>query len=93
MTIDLPPVLRLTLKQLRIVVKPYNIIHNQAKLPSAIKVVKGEEDNLAKPANNIIEAKDRDVIKPTKKARPCLPGLAKETFVPNKDNKSKIKFV
>jgi hypothetical protein len=92
-TIDPSPVPRSTLKQLRIVVKSYDIIQNQAKLLSAIEVVKGKKDNLAKLANNIIKAKDRDIIKLTKEARLCLPGLAKETFVPNKDNKSKVEFV
>jgi hypothetical protein len=33
------------------------------------------------------------MVKLTKKARLCLPSLARETFVPNKDNKSKMKFV
>jgi hypothetical protein len=33
------------------------------------------------------------MIKLTKKARLYLPSLAKETFVPNKDNKSKVKFI
>jgi hypothetical protein len=74
-------------------VKPYNIIQDQAELPSAIEVVKGEENNLAKPVNSIIEAKDRDMVKPTEEACPCLPGLARETFVPDKDNKSKVEFV
>jgi hypothetical protein len=41
----------------------------------------------------VIKAKDRDMVKLTKKARLCLPGLAKETFVPDKDNKSKIEFI
>jgi hypothetical protein len=58
-----------------------------------IKIVKSKKDNLAKPANNIIKAKDRDVIKPTKEACLCLPSLARKTFVPDKDNKSKVKFV
>jgi hypothetical protein len=58
-----------------------------------IKVVKGEKDNLAEPANSVIKIKDRDVVKPAKKARLCLSGLARETFVPNKNDKSKIKFV
>jgi hypothetical protein len=62
-------------------------------LPNIIKVVKGEEDNLIEPANNVIEAKDRDVVKLTKEACLCLFSLAKETFVPDKDNKSKVEFV
>jgi hypothetical protein len=33
------------------------------------------------------------MVKLTKEACLCLPGLAKKTFVPNKDNKSKVKFV
>jgi hypothetical protein len=33
------------------------------------------------------------VVKLTKEARPCLPSLAKETFVPDKDDKSKVEFV
>jgi hypothetical protein len=75
------------------VVRLYSIIQNQAKLPNIIKVVKGEEDNLTKPVNSVIKARNRDVIKLTKKARLCLSGLAKKTFVSNKDNKSKIEFI
>jgi hypothetical protein len=41
----------------------------------------------------MIKARDRDVIKLIREAYPCLPGLAKETFVPDKDNKSKVEFV
>jgi hypothetical protein len=41
----------------------------------------------------MIKAKDRDIIKLTREARSCLSGLAKETFVPDKDNKSEVKFV
>jgi hypothetical protein len=74
-------------------VKPYGIIQDRAKLPSAIKVVKSKEDNLTEPANNVIKAKDRDMVKLTKEACLCLPGLAKETFVPDKDNESKIEFI
>jgi hypothetical protein len=58
-----------------------------------IKVIKGKKDNLIEPANNIIKAKDRDMVKLTGEARLCLPGLAKKTFMPNKDNKSKVKFI
>jgi hypothetical protein len=75
------------------VVKSYGIIQDQAKLPNTIKVVKGKEDNLTKPANNIIKIKDKNVIKPAEKACLCLSGLARETFVPDKDNKSKVKFI
>jgi hypothetical protein len=92
-TINSLPVSELTLKQLRMAVRPYSIIQDRAKLLSAIEVVKGEEDDLAEPANSVIEAKDRDVVKLTREARPCLSGLAKETFVSDKDNKSEIKFV
>jgi hypothetical protein len=74
-------------------VGPYGIIQDQAKLPSAIEVVKGKEDNLIEPANDVIKTKDRDVVKLTKEACLCLPGLARETFVPNKDNKSEVEFV
>jgi hypothetical protein len=87
------PVFKSTLKQLKIAVRPYGIIQDQAKLPSIIEVVKGKEDNLAEPANSVIKAKDRDVVKLTREARPCLPGLAKETFVPDEDNKSEVEFV
>jgi hypothetical protein len=41
----------------------------------------------------VIKAKDRDMVKLTREAYLCLPGLAKETFVPDKDNRSKIEFV
>jgi hypothetical protein len=58
-----------------------------------IKVIKNKEDNLAKPANSVIKTKDRNMVKPTEEACPCLPSLARETFVPDKDNKSKVKFV
>jgi hypothetical protein len=75
------------------VIRPYNIIQDRAKLPSAIKVVKGREDDLTEPANSVIEARDRDVVEPTEETRPCLPGPAEKTFVPNKDNKSKIEFI
>jgi hypothetical protein len=74
-------------------VRSYGIIQDRAKLPSTIKVVEGREDDLAKPANNVIKARNRDVIKLTREARPCLPGLARETFVPDKDNKSEVEFV
>jgi hypothetical protein len=74
-------------------VRPYGIIQDQAKLPSVIKVVKGEEDNLAEPANNVIETKDKDVIKLTEEACSCLSGLAKETFMPDKDDRSKVEFI
>jgi hypothetical protein len=33
------------------------------------------------------------MIKLAKKTCLCLPGLAKETFVPDKDNKSKVEFI
>jgi hypothetical protein len=33
------------------------------------------------------------VVKLTEEACLCLSGLAKKTFVPNKDNKNKVKFV
>jgi hypothetical protein len=33
------------------------------------------------------------VVKLTREARPYLSGPAKETFVPDKDNKSKVEFV
>jgi hypothetical protein len=58
-----------------------------------IEVVKSKEDNLTELANSVIEARDRDVIKLTEEACSCLPSLAKETFMPNKNNKSKVKFV
>jgi hypothetical protein len=74
-------------------VRPYGIIQDRAELPSAIKVVESKEDDLAKPANGVIEARDRDVVKLTKEARPCLPGLARETFVPDKDDGSEVEFV
>jgi hypothetical protein len=74
-------------------VRLYNIIQDQAELLSAIEVVKDEEDNLVELVNNVIKAKDRDMVKPTREARSCLPGLAKETFVSNKNNKSKIEFI
>jgi hypothetical protein len=41
----------------------------------------------------VIKAKNRNMIKLTREARPCLPGLARETFVPNKDNESEVKFI
>jgi hypothetical protein len=92
-TINPLPVLRLTLKQLGIVVRLYSIIQDRAELSSVIKVVKDKKDNLAELANNVIEAKNRNVVEPTEKACLCLPSLAKETFMLNKDNKSKVKFV
>jgi hypothetical protein len=75
------------------VVGPYNIIQDRAELPSTIEVIKGEEDDLAEPVNNVIKAKDKDVVKLTREARLCLLGLARETFVPNKDDRSKVEFV
>jgi hypothetical protein len=93
MTINPLPVSESTLKQLRIAVGPYSIIQDQAKLPSTIKVVEGEEDNLAELANSVIKAKDGDVVKLTGEARLCLPDLARETFVPDKDDGSKVEFV
>jgi hypothetical protein len=41
----------------------------------------------------VIEARDGDVVKLTEEVCPYLPGLARETFVPNKDNKSKVEFI
>jgi hypothetical protein len=58
-----------------------------------IKVIKGKKDSFTKLANNIIKTKDKDVIKLIKEARLCLSGLAKKTFMPNKNNKSKVKFI
>jgi hypothetical protein len=86
-------VLKSTLKQLRIAVKLYSIIQDWAKLFNTIKVVKGEEDNLTKPVNNIIKTKDKDIVKLTKEVCLCLFSLTKKIFVPNKDNKSEVKFV
>jgi hypothetical protein len=74
-------------------VGPYGIIQDQAELLSAIEVVEGEEDNLVEPANSVIKARDGDVVKLTEEARLCLPGLARETFVPDKDDKSEVKFI
>jgi hypothetical protein len=58
-----------------------------------IEVIKGKKDDLVELANSVIEAKDRDVVKPIEEARSCLFGLARETFVPDKNNESKVKFV
>jgi hypothetical protein len=93
MTIDPPPVPESTLKQLGMVVGPYGIIQDRAKLPSAIEVVEGGEDDLAEPANGVIEVRDGDVVEPAEEARPCLPGPAGETFVPDEDDESEVEFV
>jgi hypothetical protein len=41
----------------------------------------------------VIKARDRDIIKLTREACSYLSGLARETFVLNKDNKSEVEFV
>jgi hypothetical protein len=41
----------------------------------------------------VIKAKDGDVVKLTREARLCLSGLARETFVLDKDDESKVEFI
>ena len=75
--IDLPPVFKLTLKQLRITIRPYSIIKEKIKLSGAIigkdNNIKSasdtieDKDNNIEPVNNTIENKDRDMAKPAEK--------------------------